>query len=61
MNLGLKAAAEKKTKVRLAVAINEIVAQARLSQAAAAERLGSISRRFRPWRTTGCRAFPSSG
>jgi predicted XRE-type DNA-binding protein len=39
-DLGLKAAAEKKTKVRLAVAINEIVAQARLSQAAAAERLG---------------------
>jgi len=39
-DLGLKTAAEKKTKVRLAVAINEIVAKARLSQVAAAEQLG---------------------
>src|SRR5947209_14177928 len=39
-DLGLKDAAEKKTKVRLAVAINQIVEKAHLSQAAAAARLG---------------------
>lgn len=39
-DLGLKAAAEKKTKVRLAVAINQILENAHLSQAAAAEQLG---------------------
>jgi predicted XRE-type DNA-binding protein len=38
-DLGLKSADEKKTKVRLAVAINQIVEQSRLSQAAAAQRL----------------------
>jgi predicted XRE-type DNA-binding protein len=39
-DLGLKNAAEKKTKVRLAVAINQILEKAQLSQAHAAERLG---------------------
>lgn len=39
-DLGLKNAAEKKTKVRLAVAINDILGKSHLSQAAAAERLG---------------------
>ena len=39
-DLGLKDAAEKKTKVRLAVAINQIVDKAHLPQAAIAERLG---------------------
>ena len=38
-DLGLSNADEKKTKVRLAVAINQIVEQSRLSQAAAAQRL----------------------
>jgi len=38
-DLGLSQADEKKTKVRLAVAINQIVEQSRLSQAAAAQRL----------------------
>jgi predicted XRE-type DNA-binding protein len=36
----LKDATEKKTKVRLAVAINQILGKAHLSQAVAAERLG---------------------
>src|SRR5438128_7447137 len=39
-DLGLKNAAEKKTKVRLAVAINDILGQSHLSQAQAAEQLG---------------------
>jgi len=39
-DLGLKNADEKKTKVRLVVAINQIVDKAHLSQAEAAERLG---------------------
>jgi predicted XRE-type DNA-binding protein len=39
-DLGVKNAAEKKTKVRLAVAINDILGKSHLSQAAAAERLG---------------------
>ena len=39
-DLGLKNAAEKKTKVRLAVAINQILETAHLSQAQAAKRLG---------------------
>lgn len=39
-DLGLKDAAEKKTKVRLAVAINQILEKSHLSQIAAAERLG---------------------
>jgi len=39
-DLGLKDAAEKKTKVRLAVAINQILEKAHLSQVAAAKRLG---------------------
>jgi len=39
-DLGLKDAAEKKTKVRLAVAINQILEKAHVSQAAAAARLG---------------------
>lgn len=39
-DLGLKDAAEKQTKIRLAVAINDIVKKSRLSQAEAAERLG---------------------
>ena len=39
-DLGLKHADEKKTKVRLAVAINQIVEKAHLSQAGAARRLG---------------------
>jgi len=39
-DLGLKDAEEKKTKVRLAVAINQILEKARLPQAEAAERLG---------------------
>jgi len=39
-DLRLKDAEEKKTKVRLAVAINQILEQARLPQAEAAERLG---------------------
>ena len=38
-DLGLSSADEKKTKVRLAVAINQIVEQSHLSQAAAAQRL----------------------
>ena len=38
-DLGLSNADERKTKVRLAVAINQIVEQSRLSQAAAAQRL----------------------
>ena len=40
LDLGLKDAEEKKTKVRLAVAINEILDEVRLPQAQAAERLG---------------------
>jgi predicted XRE-type DNA-binding protein len=39
-DLGLKDAEEKKTKVRLAVAINDILDRANLRQAQAAERLG---------------------
>jgi predicted XRE-type DNA-binding protein len=39
-DLGLKDAAEKQTKVRLAVAINQILEKAHLSQAAAAKKLG---------------------
>ncbi len=39
-DLGLQNADEKKTKVRLAVTINQILEKARLSQARAAERLG---------------------
>jgi predicted XRE-type DNA-binding protein len=39
-DLGLKNATEKKTKVRLAVAINQILEKTRHSQAQAAERLG---------------------
>jgi len=39
-DLGVKNAAEKKTKVRLAVAINQVLGKAQLSQAQAAERLG---------------------
>jgi predicted XRE-type DNA-binding protein len=39
-DLGLKDAEEKKTKVRLAVAINDILDRANLRQAHAAERLG---------------------
>jgi predicted XRE-type DNA-binding protein len=39
-DLGLKDAEEKKTKVRMAVAINQILEQAHLPQARAAERLG---------------------
>lgn len=39
-DLGVKSADEKKTKVRLAVAINRIVEKAHLSQVEAAERLG---------------------
>jgi predicted XRE-type DNA-binding protein len=39
-DLGVKNAEEKKTKVRLAVAINETLEQSRLRQAQAAERLG---------------------
>lgn len=38
-DLGLSNADEKKTKVRLAVAINQIVEESRLSQAGAAQRL----------------------
>jgi predicted XRE-type DNA-binding protein len=38
-DLGLSGAEEKKTKVRLAVAINQIVEQSRLSQAAAGRQL----------------------
>jgi len=38
-DLGLRSAEEKQTKVRLAVAINEIVQRERLSQAATARRL----------------------
>lgn len=38
-DLGLPNAAEKKTKVQLAVAINELIQQQRLTQAAAARRL----------------------
>ena len=40
LDLGLKDAGEKKTKVRLAVAINEILDEARLPQAQAADQLG---------------------
>ena len=39
-DLGLKNATEKKTKVRLAVAINQILEKTHHSQAQAAERLG---------------------
>ena len=39
-DLGLKNAAEKKTKIRLAVTINNILEKTHLSQAQAAERLG---------------------
>src|ERR1700675_2715124 len=39
-DLGLRNADERKTKVRLAVAINQIVEQSRLSQAAAGRQLG---------------------
>ena len=39
-DLGLPQAAERQTKVRLAVAINQILERARLSQVRAAERLG---------------------
>lgn len=39
-DLGLKDAEEKKTRVRLAVAINQILEQSHLPQARAAERLG---------------------
>jgi predicted XRE-type DNA-binding protein len=39
-DLGVKDAAEKQTKVRLAFAINGILQKSRLSQAGAAERLG---------------------
>ena len=39
-DLGLPNAEEKQTKVRLAVAINEIIADSDLSQTAAARRLG---------------------
>jgi predicted XRE-type DNA-binding protein len=39
-DLGLKDAAAKKTRVRLAVAINDILRKSHLSQAAAAARLG---------------------
>ncbi len=39
-DLGLRNAAEKKTEVRLAVVINQILEKAQLSQAQAAERLG---------------------
>ena len=39
-DLGLKNAGEKKTKVRLALAINQILEKDHLSQAGAAERLG---------------------
>jgi predicted XRE-type DNA-binding protein len=39
-DLGVKDAAEKRTKVRLAFAINEILKKSRLSQAVAADRLG---------------------
>lgn len=39
-DLGFKNAEERKTKVRLAVAINQILEKGRVSQAAAAERLG---------------------
>lgn len=39
-DLGLKDAAEKKTKVRLAVAINDILRRSHQSQTAAAARLG---------------------
>ncbi len=39
-DLGLKDAPEKKTKVRLAVAVNQIIEKAHLSQAAAAKQLG---------------------
>jgi predicted XRE-type DNA-binding protein len=39
-DLGVKDAVDKKTKVRLAFAINRILGKANLSQAAAAERLG---------------------
>jgi len=40
LDLGLKDAEEKKTKVRLAVAINDILDRAHLRQIEAAERLG---------------------
>lgn len=39
-DLGLRDADEKQTKVRLAVAINQIIEEARLSQAGAAQVLG---------------------
>src|SRR5208337_1130651 len=57
-DLGYRDAEERQTKLRLAYAINEIIASKRLSQSDAAMRLGVGQPRSQ---TTSSKAFPSSG
>ena len=60
-DLGYPDAEERQIKLRLAHAINGVIARWRLTQTAAAAKMGSTSRRFPRSRTTGLRASRSSG
>jgi hypothetical protein len=57
----LKDAAEKKTRVWLAVAMNDILRKSHLSQRRRQLGWESISQRFPLWRFIDSRVFPSNG
>jgi predicted XRE-type DNA-binding protein len=61
IDLGYPDAEERQTKLRLAHALNQIIARRRLTQAAAAERLESTSPRSPRSPTTSSRASRSNG
>lgn len=60
-DLGYADAGERQTKLRLAHALNGVIARRRLNQEAAGEKLGSISRRCLRSPTTSSTASPWSG
>ena len=60
-DLGYADAEERQAKLRLAHAINGVIARQRLTQAAAAEKLRSTSRRYRRWPTISSTASRWSG